>query len=223
MSSRMKKMRPKGSWNIDERKLAVIAMVMVISVALALGVVFFARGSSSEGKDSTMRAQAEGTTPAATSSAASTIPTVEELEVPAISIYRERNIFEPLIDMANELGVSYEQTTEGTGVAASQGGTPVPTATPSNLPSYRTIPPPLDPDGSRGQVTSVVVVLEGVFEQDGIKFAQIRIGDQLYGKIAVGEIFGGCYKLVNINPGEVATILYGDEKITLGVGQSIYW
>jgi len=39
----------------------------------------------------------------------------------------------------------------------------------------------------------------------------------------VGDIFGDNYKLLAIGRDASATILYGDERFTIFVGQSIYW
>ncbi|MBN1288886.1 MAG: hypothetical protein JXA49_04535 [Actinobacteria bacterium] len=213
MSGKTRKMRPKGSWKIDDRKMAVLAMVMVTSVALVLGIVFFARGGDSKGKDAGTLAQAEGEKPAAAPAEEST-PTIESLTVPPLSLYHERNIFRPLIDMVGSGGGG---STESSGGAADQaveskaGGT-VLAANPN-----------INPSGGSDGMPSAEITIEGVVEEDGTRFLQVRVVDQFYDKVAEGEIFGDYYKLLDINPNEISTILFGDEKFSIGVGQSIYW
>ncbi|MBN2169350.1 MAG: hypothetical protein JW738_08905, partial [Actinobacteria bacterium] len=81
----------------------------------------------------------------------------------------------------------------------------------------------VDPADASDGIPNAGVRLEGVIEEDGTRFAQIRVMDQYFDKVAEGEVFGEYYKLVDITPNDIATILFGDEKFSIGVGQSMYW
>jgi len=72
------------------------------------------------------------------------------------------------------------------------------------------------------EVLSRAVTLDGVTRQDGKPLVRIRVGDELYDNISVGQTFGVNYKLLSVGDDSSATILYGDERFTVFTGQSIY-
>jgi hypothetical protein len=210
MTGEVKKLKPKKALDSTEHRLRTVAIVMVLCLLLVIGIVaVFGTGRSR--KDGTT---AQTSQPAASAPAQST-PGIESVLVPPLSIYRRRNIFQPLVDEDNLAGLSAEAPSS-TGAAGGAAG--------GGLPSIITLPAELDPSGQNaGRVISTALTLEGVFEQDGKMYGRIRVGDTLYEKVAVGEVFGDYYKLLALGKDSSASILYGDERFTVFAGQSLYW
>jgi hypothetical protein len=204
-------MKPKRAVDSNEARLRTIAIVMVACLVLAVGILLATSPGGSRGPGIT--AQSSEPTDAESAPASQPVQTqkLEEVQAPPLSIYRRRNIFKPLVSIegAQETGQTTTTTTGTAGAAA---------------PSYITLPPELDPGGaSAGTVLSTAITLEGVFEQEGKLFARIRVGDALFEKVAVGEVFGGNYKLLALGRDSSAEVLYGDERFTIFTGQSLYW
>ena len=210
MPQEIKKMKPKKALDSAENRLRTAAIVVLLCVALVVGVVLAV--TSGKGRKSgsitaqTTSGQAQSQ-PTGTNAA-----TVESIQVPPLSVYRRRNIFKPLVNM-EPVVTSTSPTAPGSGGSLGAGGA-----------SIITMPPELDPSGQEvGSVVSTALTLEGVFEQGGNLFARIRIGDSLFEKVAVGEVFADNYKLLTLGKDSSATILYGDERFTIFAGQSLYW
>jgi hypothetical protein len=130
------------------------------------------------------------------------------VQVPPLSVYHRRNIFRPLVAVQEPTTTTNPSTTGTAGAGA----------------GVITLPPELDPTGREvGSVVATALTLEGVFEQNGKLLARIRIGDALFEKVAVGEVFGINYKLLSLGKDSSATVLYGDERFTIFAGQSLYW
>ncbi|MCJ7653231.1 MAG: hypothetical protein MUO75_05980 [Actinobacteria bacterium] len=205
----IKKMQPRKVSDSQNQTMAIVAVVMVAALAVAL-IILFVVGGKGRNTGRGIAAQTSGTVQSSgTSSAAQPTLTIEQVEVPPLSVYRRRNPFKPLINLEQSAAVT--PTTSATTGAGAAGTV--------------TIPPQLEPPGSpsAGEVISRAVTLEGVFEQGGKKSARIWVADRLFEAVAVGDIFGDNYKLLAIGRDASATILYGDERFTVFVGQSIYW
>jgi hypothetical protein len=205
MARELKKMKPrKAADDSAERRLKTIAVVVVVCLVLVVGIVV-ATGSS---KSKKIQIKAQTSAPASSTPAQQ--ETIESVQVPPLSVYRRRNIFKPLVNM--EAG---QQVTASTTTAPGAGGAG---------PGVITLPPELDPSGREaGSVISTALTLEGVVEQGGKLYARLRIGDTLFEKVAVGDVFGGSYKLLSLGKDSSATVLYGDERFTIFAGQSLYW
>ena len=206
-----RKMKPRKTGDGRKQSFALAAVVAVACLALTLGIIFII-GSGKGQKDSRgIAAQTSGTVqPAGTSSAAQPALTIEQVEVPPLSIYHRRNPFKPLVNMEEAAA----ETTPTTPTTPGAGATGLVTIPPELVQLGRETP---------GEVVSRAVTLEGVFEQEGKSFARIWVADRLFEKVAVGDTFGDNYKLLAIGRDASATILYGDERFTVFVGQSIYW
>ena len=215
--TQIRKMKPRNTDDSRNQTLTIVAVALVACLALALSIIFIIGSGKGQKAGRGITAQTSGTTasPSVTSSAAQTTLTIEQVQVPPLSIYRRRNPFKPLINMEQSAAIAPTTTTETTTPATPGAGQP----------GVITIPPQLEPPGSpsAGEVVSSAVTLEVVFEQDGNRFARIWVADRLFEKVAVGDIFGDNYKLLAIGRDASATILYGDERFTIFVGQSIYW
>ena len=74
-----------------------------------------------------------------------------------------------------------------------------------------------------GEVISREITLEGVFEENGNLYARLRVADKVFDRLAAGDTFAGNFKLLALGKDSGATILYGDERLTVYTGQSIYW
>jgi hypothetical protein len=207
MSRELKKMKPRTMTDTAEKRLRTVAIVMVLCLLLVIGIVV----AISPGKSKKRNITAQTSQP--TSSAAAKTADIETVMVPPLSVYRRRNIFKPLVSME-------ESSTPGaatTGVGTTGGAA-------SSSPNYVTLPPELDASGQEvGTVISTAITLEGVFEQDGNMYARIRVGDNLFEKVAVGDVFADYYKMLAIGKDSSATILYGDERFSIFTGQSLYW
>ena len=196
MAVEIKKMKPKSNGEKSEKRLAVAALVLGVCVALVLGIALATGGGRSR------RIPHISAQDASAPEASQPEPTVklEDVEVSPLSIYTRRNIFKPLVNM--EVAA---ETTTGTGSP------------------FVVMPPQLDPDVPGGTVVSTALTLESVFDEGGRLFARIRVGDQLFEKVAVGDTFAVNYKLLELRSDSRATVLYGDERFTISAGQSIYW
>lgn len=208
MPERIRKMNPRraGESGAGGKKKALLAasVVLLACLVIVLGLVFAGGGDKSK----SIKAQSSGAVQAqSTPTAATTASTgIEQVEVPPLSIYRRRNPFKPLVNM-EEPTVPTTPTT-GTGPT---GGTV-------------TVPPALASGSNNpGDVVSRVTSLEGVYEQDGKMYARIRVADQVFDNLAAGDVFAEHYKVLAIGADSSATILYGDERIKVYTGQSIYW
>ncbi len=211
MAREVKKLKPKKALDSTEYRLRTVAIVMVLCLLLVIGiVVVFGPGKSKKGGTTAQTSQPTASAPAQSA------PGIESVLVPPLSIYRRRNIFQPLVDEDNLAGLVATTAASSTGTA---GGTAR-----GGLPSTISVPAELDPSGANaGRVISTALTLEGVFEQDGKLYGRIRLGDTLYEKVAVGEVFGDYYKLLALGKDSSASILYGDERFTVFAGQSLYW
>lgn len=208
MPERIRKMNPRkaGEPGAGGKKKAYLAVSVVVLACLAivLGLVFAGGGDKSK----SIKAQSSGAAQApSTPTAAATASTgIEKVEVPPLSIYRRRNPFKPLVNM--DPTETTTPTTTGTGLT---GGTV-------------TVPPALASGSNNpGDVVSRVTSLEGVYEQDGRMYARIRVADEVFDNLAAGDVFAEHYKVLAIGSDSSATILYGDERIKVYTGQSIYW
>jgi hypothetical protein len=211
MSRELKKMKPKTGPDTAEQRLRTVAIVMVLCLLLVIGIVVV----MNPGKNKKGSITAQTSKP--TSSAAAKPADIETVLVPPLSVYRRRNIFKPLVSMeeSSTPGATTTTTTTETGTA---GGAA------AGSPRVITLPPELDATGQEaGTVISTALTLEGVFEQDGKRYARIRVGDNLFEKVAVGEVFADYYKMIAIGKDSSATILYGDERFSIFAGQSLYW
>jgi len=205
------KIRKMGPRRIDEpvasrnKKIVIsVSVVALACLAVVLGLVFAGGGTKPE----SIKAQAEnGTEQPTPISAPESAPTkaadssgIEAVEVPPLSIYYRRNPFKPLVNMQE----ATLPTGTGTGTV--------------------TVPPELATgSSSAGQVVSRATTLEAVYEQDGRLLARVRIADQVFDGLAAGDVFASHYKLLSLGGDSSATILYGDERMKVYTGQSIYW
>lgn len=206
MQDKMKKIKTRKAEGKSFNKPVVVGIAMVVCVALALGILLITGGGRKRGGGITAQTSGAAKPQAVTTSGTQQTLSLEEVEVPPLSVYRRRNPFEPLINM--------EETAPTAQTTPSAGGMGV-----------VTVPPQLESPGRplEDNVISKAVTLDGIYEQDGKMFANIRVADQLYSKLAVGDTFADNYKLLALGKDSSATILYGDERFTVFVGQSIYW
>lgn len=204
-----KRMKPKRIDDEGSRKFPVLITSVVICVALIVGIaIAFGSGGSRRGKGA-LKAQTEtqvqmgGQTQAG--STAQTVSPLEQVLVPPLSIYRRRNPFKPLVNME---AVETAQPT-GTGQAGS---------------GYVTVPPQISNQTNQpGEVLSRTITLDAVYEEEGRLYARIRVADQVYERVGVGDRFGDHFKVLTLGSDGSATVLYGDERITLYTGQTVNW
>lgn len=63
------------------------------------------------------------------------------------------------------------------------------------------------------------VTLRDIFQEDGVDVAQVQVNSTVF-TVAEGEVFADNFMLVSIS-GECATMLHGDDKFTLCVGEEV--
>lgn len=211
MPQKIRKMKPKRQGETDNRSVKIAWTIGAVGLCILLvaGIIIATGGNGKKAKKIT--AQEESSTPATPNTASSTPTTtltLEQVQVPPLSIYRRRNPFEPLVNM-DSMSVGSAPSNEGAGAVTGSRVVRVPEQLRSGA-----NPPP--------EVLSRAITLDGISKQDGKPLARIRVGDQLYDNIAVGQTFGENYKLLSIGDDSSATILYGDERFTVFTGQSIY-
>jgi hypothetical protein len=219
--TQIRKMKPRNTDDSQNQTLTIVAVALVACLALALSIIFIIGSGKGQKAGRRIVAQTSGATApsSATSTAAQETLTIEQLEVPPLSIYHRRNPFQPLVDM--EAAAAATTPTATTTPEA----TTTPTTPGAGSTGVVTIPPQLVQLGREvpGEVVSRAITLEGVFREEGKRFARIWVADKLFEKVAAGDTFGDNYKLLAIGRDASATILYGDERFTVFVGQSIYW
>jgi hypothetical protein len=215
MAGELKKMKPRAvPANSAEQRLRAVAIVMVLCLLMVIGIVVV----MGPGKSNKRGITAQTSEPASSAAQSSTSSSgIESVLVPPLSVYRRRNIFKPLMKTdysdVSAPSAAAAPTTSGTAGGAATGSARV-----------ITLPPELDVTGTQaGTVVSTALTLEGVFEQDGKMYARISVGDNLFEKVAVGEVFASYYKLLALGKDSSASILYGDERFSIYTGQSLYW
>lgn len=82
------------------------------------------------------------------------------------------------------------------------------------VPGTPTETPPITPP------SKTRVSLTDVFTEDGVKYASIEVGSTAY-KVKEGDTFATNYKVLSIGTDSV-TLLYGDDTITLKLGEAVY-
>ncbi len=209
MSDLPKKMKPKRIENDENRKKSVIIIAGIVCVALLVGILIAVGSGGGKKEKSALKAQTETQVQSGqqtmTGTTAQTTSALEQVMVPPLSIYRRRNPFKPLVNMDP---VEPTQPT-GTGQAGS---------------GYVTVPPEISNQTNQpGEVLSRTITLESVHEEDGRLYARIRVADQLYDRVGVGDRFADNFKVLSLGSDGSATILYGDERITLYTGQTVNW
>lgn len=213
MPDRVKKMSPRSIEGSGRKGLAVTVTVLVVVLAVVLGVLLV-KGTGNDQNRKGIVAQEDGTDSGTTgtdsSAPAATTLSIDEVEVPPLSVYRRRNPFKPLKDEKRAISCDAPE-----GPVEPLGGGVV------------IVPPELERGTSSAtagaEVVSTVVTLEDIFDEDGQLYARIRVADQLFEKVATGDTFAENYKLLALGRESGATLLYGDERFTFFVGQSIYW
>ncbi|PKQ28441.1 MAG: hypothetical protein CVT63_02775 [Candidatus Anoxymicrobium japonicum] len=209
MSQRIKKMKPKS---VDERnsetssvKIAWIVGAVGLCVLLVAGIAIATGGGSRKNGAGIMAQASPAATPATTSSStpASSGLIIEQVQVPPLSIYKRRNPFEPLVNMETPMVESATQTGAGVRVV--------------------NVPPELRRGASsQDAIASTAITLDGILREGGNSFAKLRVGDQTFDRVEVGGVFGEHYKLLTVGGNASATVLFGDERVTIFTGQSIY-
>ena len=218
MASRVKKMGPRriadsGSSHRKRTFVLIGCGVLIACVTLAVGLALATGGGGGKARNIAAQTAAQTTTAqtqATTPTTGAQPPAVDQIEVPALSIYRRRNPFKPLVDMVGTNTTTGTSTPTTTGTGPGSGVVTVPSGLVSG-------------GNTAGSVISREITLDGVVTEGGIQYARLRVADQLYDRIAVGDTFGDNFKLLSIGAGSSATILFGDERMTVYTGQSIYW
>lgn len=209
MPNKVKKMSPRAIDSNRNKGFAITAAVLVAILVVVLGILVLTGGKGNDGKMGIVAQESEKkeedtTTP-------TTTLTLDQVEVPPLSINRRRNPFKPLTDQKSSISCEIEAAAP---VEPLGGG-------------VVTVPPELERgrsgDPAVTEIVSTIVTLENVYDEDGKLFARVRVADQLFEKVAVGDSFALYYKLLALGRESGATLLYGDERFTFFVGQSIYW
>lgn len=210
MPEKIKKMKPKraSEESSNSVKIAWIVGAVGLCILLVAGIAIATGGGNGKKKSKGIMAQGEttspGATPATTPATTTSKLTVEQVQVPPLSIYRRRNPFEPLVNLEAPLSTA-ETSTPGGGART------------INVPEQlRTGANP------RPSTVSYAITLDGIFKQGDKYVAKIRVGDQLFDNVPVGGTFGDHYKLLTVAGDASATVLFGDERFTIFTGQSIY-
>lgn len=193
-------MKPKKSDSMSKRKKNIILVSSVLIAVLALGLLFIGSGGEKNRGNITAQTSAPQTSGAQTP-ATTQETNVEDIIVPPLSIYRRRNPFKPLVNM--EAPEAAATTPTGTGGVV-------------------VIPPEIEA-GLSNPVVSRAITLGGITREKGKTYASIRVSDSVFDKVGVGDVFADNYKLISLGNDGTATILYGDERFTISVGQSVYW
>lgn len=88
--------------------------------------------------------------------------------------------------------------------------------------SVSTAPAPSTPPSSLPVTTGVeqrVVMVEDIYEIRGIRYATIKVNNQVYDKLKAGSEFAEIFKVVEIKDEETVSVLCGDETYDLKLQQ----
>jgi len=207
MAEKIRKMRPKKQERdpaANSRKIAWLVAAVGLCALLVAGIVIATSGSGNKkGRDIQAQVGA-ATTPSGTTPSSAKVD-IQQVEVPPISIFRARNPFEPLVNLDP---VDTTPVTAPTGASGSRV-----VVVPQQLRVGQNPAP---------EVLSRAVTLDGIAKSGGNETINVRVGNNAFNNIAIGQTFGENYKLLNVDSDSSATILYGDERFTLFTGQSIY-
>lgn len=203
MAQRVRKMKPKKVEGERTRAMLITVVALLVVLAVVMGIAVIKGGGSDVERGIVAQ---EDTAPS--DSAPDNGLVITDVEVPGLSVYRRRNPFKPLIDLKSTIECVEEEapiTPLGGGVIQ--------------------VPPELNPGvpESSPEIVATMVSLEEIREEGGTLFARVRVGDQLFEKVAVGDTFAENYRLLALGRETGATVLYGDERFSLFLGQSIYW
>ena len=217
MPRKVKKMSPKSIEASRNRGLAITAAILVAILVVVLGITVFTGGKDNDVKSRIVAQESEDATPAAEEGAETTTTegiTIEQVDVPPLSINRRRNPFKPLIDKKSTISCEIGELAP---IQPLGGG-------------LVTVPPELERGRTGGpaetgepELVSTIITLEDIYEEDGKLYASIRVADQQFSKVVEGETFAENYKLLVLDRVSGATVLFGDERFSFSVGQSIYW
>ena len=216
MPRKVKKMSPKVIDVNRNKGFAIIAAVLVGILVVVLGTLIFTGGKGNDGKKGISAQESEGDSTGSEEGETTTTTTgisIEQVDVPPLSINRRRNPFKPLLDKKRTIACEIE---EAAPVEPLGGGI---VTVPPELERGRTGPA----ETGEPEVVSTIVTLEDIYEDDGKLYASIRVADQLFAKVVEGETFAENYKLLVLDRVSGATVLFGDERFSFFVGQSIYW
>ena len=217
MTRKVKKMSPKAIDVNRNKGFAITAAVLVGILVVVLGTLIFTGDKGNDGKKGISAQESEGDSTGSEEGETTTTTTgisIEQVEVPPLSINRRRNPFKPLIDKKRTISCTIEESAP---VQPLGGGI---VTVPPELERGRTGDPA---ETGETEVVSTIVTLEDIYEEDGKLFASIRVADQLFGKLVEGDTFAENYKLLVLDRVSGATVLFGDERFSFFVGQSIYW
>lgn len=180
--------------------VAAVALVLVLLAAGAVVYLFLFAGSPDE--FTTPPPSGTGVT-TGTADSTVTVPVLRKTK-PLSSTFVFRDIFHPTVKATFE----DTATTGGTGTGGTgtgTGGTGTGTGT-----------------GTGGTGTSDVeeLVLKSVTTQDGVEVATFELNGQTYTLAEGEEISGTPWQVVSID-GQTVTLLYGDTRIVLTVGERV--
>jgi hypothetical protein len=93
-----------------------------------------------------------------------------------------------------------------------EGGATTPTSAPATEPSSSV---PVTAGVTSGQA----VLVEDIYENRGIKYAKIKVGDTSYDRIKAGVSFADNYKITEFKSADTLVLMCGDETYELRKGQ----
>ncbi|MER3452514.1 MAG: hypothetical protein C4344_02170, partial [Acidimicrobiia bacterium] len=64
------------------------------------------------------------------------------------------------------------------------------------------------------------VALLEIFEDAGVRVANVRVDDTVYERLKPGDVFAGSYKVVSLER-TCGTFLFGDDRFRLCVGEEV--
>lgn len=193
-------------------KAAVVGVAAILLIAIGSAAYLMLAGGSSKDVQPTGPVAKQ---PASKAGSVAT-GTPEPMEPPvAVDSYAQeqfRDPFKPIEETTAGVVPGYPNPVQP--VAPGQAGAPV------NPPSSPPEGPPESPPAPPAPARPPSLKLISIYVSDGARVALMSYGDTQY-RVKVGDrIDGSSYQVVEIEDGTV-TLLFGDDRIVLSVGESI--
>lgn len=170
----------------------IIAAVALVLVLAAAGAVVYIFVFSGDSSQVTPPPPG-GRVTTSTAEATTTVPVMRKTK-PLSSTFVFRDIFHPSVKATMEPTATGSSATTSTGTGTGTGGT--------------------------GTTTTEELVLRSVATQDGVELATFTLNGKTYVLAEGDQITGTPWEVVSIS-GQTVTMLYGDTRITLVVGEGV--
>jgi hypothetical protein len=226
-AEKMRKMARERGGELDARKLRLPGS---LALALVISIIFLAAASGGADRAAVDRSLAQSLAPGQAQSEAldsqaivsraveqrfniQLVETTYPGEIPYSDVWILNDPFLPLMGevgalidndgtLDSKLGIMLDRNLDESAAATS-----APASTPSS-----SVP-------TTASVSGQAVLVEDIYENRGIMYAKVKVGDISYDRIKAGVTFADNYKIVEFKSADTLMLMCGDESYELKKGQ----